>query len=316
MRTFHRRQLLQVGAAIGPVFAASPLIAQESTRLLLVHGRAQGGRSEAELRTEWTNALRVGAEAAGHLFPDDTEIDLPFYGDLLDEIVDEFELPIDENVVMRGDETQDAFVAFLEDAALQISDAAGVTPKQIDEAYDSDVGVRGPENWEWVQSILKAIDGAVPAVTEGFLELFLRDVFLYLEFPGVRRAIDDLVKSKITNGRTIIVAHSLGTVVMFNILRSTPNLDIPLFFTIGSPLGINAVRRKFQPLRQPDGVSQWINAFDERDVVALNALDSRNFPVEPAIRNIGDVANQTNNRHGIIGYLDKASIAGPIMGTL
>ena len=48
---------------------------------------------------------------------------------------------------------------------------------------------------------------------------------------------------------------------------------------------------------------------DERDVVALHPLDSANFNIDPAIENKTDVNNHTDNRHGITGYLDDATVA-------
>jgi hypothetical protein len=60
-------------------------------------------------------------------------------------------------------------------------------------------------------------------------------------------------------------------------VRDTRRLQIPLLITVGSPLGIRAVRDQFRPLRYPP-VDGWYNAFDPRDVVALYPLDGENFP--------------------------------------
>ena len=128
--------------------------------------------------------------------------------------------------------------------------------------------------------------------------------------------IDGIVTERLDARPTIVVAHSLGTVVMYNILRNTSVLNVPLFVTLGSPLGIRAIRRRFRPLRYPANVGPWINAFDERDVVALNPLDQKSFPVTPQISNINNIDNQTDNRHGIIGYLDKPEVTQPILSVL
>lgn len=57
-------------------------------RLLLVHGRAQGGRSKDELLSEWLSAWDRGLERAGLSRPSGLDVELPFYGDLLDDFVD------------------------------------------------------------------------------------------------------------------------------------------------------------------------------------------------------------------------------------
>ena len=67
------------------------------------------------------------------------------------------------------------------------------------------------------------------------------------------------------------------------------------------------------PLRSPACVHHWFNAYDDRDVVALSALDTRGFNVTPAIENKRDVMNFTNNRHGITGYLADPVVAAKIV---
>lgn len=113
----------------------------------------------------------------------------------------------------------------------------------------------------------------------------------------------------------IIVSHSLGTVVAYNVLRrkSVEYQDYPLFVTLGSLLGINAIKSKFElPISHPEAVKRWYNAFDKRDVVALNALDSSHFPVSPSVLNNNQVKNNSANRHSITGYLNDGDVAKEI----
>ena len=179
--------------------------------------------------------------------------------------------------------------------------------------YGDNPRERAPWNWEWVQAIIKAIDRNIPSLTQSFLETFMRDVFIYLRSSRARSIIDGVVMERLDARPTIIVSHSLGTVVIYNILRNTSSLNAPLLVTLGSPLGIRAIQRRFRPLRYPANVGSWINAFDERDVVALNPLDQESFPVTPQIANISSIDNETNNRHGIVGYLNKSEIVLPIL---
>ncbi len=50
--------------------------------------------------------------------------------------------------------------------------------------------------------------------------------------------------------------------------------------------------------------------------MALFPLDEANFPVTPRIENYALVQNHTDNRHGIIGYLDDRDVAGRILTSL
>jgi hypothetical protein len=132
----------------------------------------------------------------------------------------------------------------------------------------------------------------------------------------VRDEIDAVVAAKLTEQPTVVVDHSLGSVVAYSVLRRSDRAHVPLFVTVGCPLAVRAVRDQFRPLRSPAAVSAWYNAYDSRDVVALYPLDADNFPVQPAISNYGKVRNSTDDRHGIDGYLDDPDVAKHILDAL
>jgi hypothetical protein len=53
----------------------------------------------------------------------------------------------------------------------------------------------------------------------------------------------------------------------------------------------------------------WYNAYDEGDIVALNPLKDPWFKTDPSINNYNRVKNHTDNRHGIVGYLNDVTVA-------
>jgi len=215
-----------------------------------------------------------------------------------------------------GSDSQD-FLAFQYQVAEEIRARTGVTDAQVDAEYGNDPQARGPLNWKWVQAILRAIDKNSPGMNQRTLETFTRDVFLYTTRSGVRDAIDQIVSQALTDKPTVVVGHSLGTVVAYSVMcRDTRSLRVPLYVSVGSPLAVRAIRDQFRPLRRPAAVAEWYNAFDTRDVVALYPLDDQNFPVRPAIENNPNVRNKTENRHGISGYLDNAEVGKRIGGAL
>jgi hypothetical protein len=93
-------------------------------------------------------------------------------------------------------------------------------------------------------------------------------------------------------------------------------LNVRAFVTVGSPLAIRAIRDRFRPIGFPTKAKSWYNAFDPRDVVALYPLDGTNFPVDPSVENYGKVLNATDNRHGIVGYLDDPDVAKHVLDAL
>jgi hypothetical protein len=286
-------------------------------KLVFVHGRGQSGVNPETLKQNWLAALSRGARAIGMSVPTDVDIALPFYGDLLDRFTRDFRIPLTSDMRARGSAADDEYLVFQSDVAEAVRKQAGITDEQVDAEYGQNPAPRGPLNWQWVQAVLRAVDKYGFGMNQTTLEVFTRDVFLYTTRPGVQDEIDRVVAAKISDQPTVIVSHSLGTVVAYNVLRNDRrSLQIPLYLTLGSPLGIRAVRDQFRPLRSLESVVKWYNAMDTRDVVALYPLDSANFPILPAIENNTDVHNNTDNRHGIDGYLDDSNVARRIVQAL
>ena len=84
---------------------------------------------------------------------------------------------------------------------------------------------------------------------------------------------------------------------------------VPLYVTVGSPLGVGAIRERLAPIGHPTCVTRWFNAIDRRDAVALHPLDATHFALEPAIENKTDVHTTTSDGHGIRGYLTDPEVA-------
>jgi hypothetical protein len=313
----NRREVLAFGMAVVLARILSARADSRPLRLLLVHGRGQGGLDPAQLQAQWIEALSQGAQNLGRALPNSIEVAFPYYGDTLDRIVHEFDLPLTSDVHAKGGGADNEFLAFQAEIAQAVREKAGVTDNEVAVEYGNNPRPRGPLNWEWVQAIFRAIDKQGGGMSQAALEAFTRDVFLYTTRTGVRDAIDDIVKKQVTDQPTVVVGHSLGSIVAYNVLRSDPRtLRVPLLVTVGSPLGIRAVRDQLVPLKFPNSVHAWYNAFDNRDVVALYPLDNANFPVTPPIVNNGKVKNHTDNRHGIIGYLDDKEVAQQILDAL
>ena len=313
-RTRARRQLLKLTAMTALSAIVPAIVKAKARRLLLVHGRDQQGQNPDALRQMWMDALKRGATALGKTIPAGLEVAFPYYGDTLDAFTRD--VPLTSEVRTRGDFDQDAFLRFQEQVAEEVRQRAGVSDNEIDTQYGSNPKPRGPQNWEWVQAILRAIDKHGAGFSQMTLELVTRDVYLYSTRGGVRDEINAMVARELTLEPTVVVGHSLGSVVAYNVLRSDPRtLQVPIYITVGSPLGIRAIRDQLRPLRPP-AAGSWYNAFDDRDVVALYPLDSGNFPIQPAIANYGRVKNETSNRHGISGYLADPDVAGQILSAL
>lgn len=316
----NRRGFLRIGIGI-PMIVGAPWVSSAAeklpVKLLLVHGRSQQGKDPEALKAAWLEALRRGAEKSKRALPQNINVAFPFYGDVLDDFAKQYEIPLTSDIQTKGSAVDNEFLAFQAEIAEAIRNRAGISDDQVNSEYGPNPKPKGPQNWEWVQAIVRAIDKHAGGVTQLTLETFMRDVFLYTTRAGVRDEIDRIVARELTEEPTVVVGHSLGSVVAYSILRSDPrSLNVPLYVTVGSPLAIRPIRDQFRPLRFPKSAQSWFNAFDKRDVVALYPLDNSNFPVATGIQNYADVKNHTENRHGIVGYLDDPKVAVQILDAL
>lgn len=279
-------------------------------KLILIHGRSQGGKDPIALRNTWINTLEAGLKKNGLELPiQDEDIIFPYYGDLLDKLVEEYNTPV-ETVIKRGFESNSTDARFLHDFLQEVADNANISLQEIEEENTAEIKEKGPLNWEWVHSILKAIDKK-SSWSEASIKKFTYDVFLYLTIPAIRKEINENVISSFQNEPCVVVGHSLGSIVSYNILRESSTINACKLITVGSPLGVNAVKKYLKsPIKMPESVKNgWFNAFDERDVVALKPLNKDYFNISPSIKNKNNVNNQTSNRHGIEGYLNDKETA-------
>ncbi|MGB8401258.1 hypothetical protein [Bradyrhizobium sp.] len=314
----NRRELLTlagagVAASMSPARAADP----HPVRLVLVHGRSQQGLNPVDLQSTWLETLRRGAAKINRSLPERLEVAFPYYGDTLDEFARRFELPLTTDIQAKGSAVNADFLNFQAEVAEDMRRGAGISDAQVQEEFGTNTTEKGPQNWAWVQAIIRAIDRNAGGISQSAIETFMRDVYLYTTRAGVRDAIDRIVGGAINESPCVVIGHSLGSVVAYNVLRNDRRaLKVAAYITVGSPLAIRAVRDRFRPIGFPVAARSWYNAFDPKDVVALYPLDAANFPVNPAVQNFGGVNNATDNRHGIVGYLDDADVARHVLDAL
>lgn len=285
-------------------------------KLVFIHGRAQQGKDPLLLKQIWTDAWVSGLKKNDLSLPPAAEIIFPFYGDLLDDLVTQAQLPHDmEKALSRGDESTPD-LNFFNDFLTEIAKNEKISDSDILAHFEGEPRDRGPLNWNWVQAILKALDKS--PLGNISIKKFTYDAYLYLTIPIIQRKVNELVSDLIPDEKCVVVGHSLGSAVGYNVLKSNANFNVKKYITIGSPLGLQSFSSKLEtPIGMPDCIKNgWFNAYDERDVVALQPLDENHFNITPSILNYNKVKNSTNNRHGIEGYLDDPIVAKMIFDSL
>ena len=119
--------------------------------------------------------------------------------------------------------------------------------------------------------------GLAPRMVELFVTTFFREVARYLRTDHVREASRDAVAAAIhTHRPSVVLAHSLGSVVAYETLWHNPNLELDLLVTLGSPLALpHAVFPHLYPApvddlgARPPNVRRWVNIADPGDLVAI-----------------------------------------------
>lgn len=280
-------------------------------KLVLIHGRSQQGKDPVALQKTWEDSFDAGLAAAGLQRPAGLEVGFPFYGDTLDRSIDELQAPLVADVVERGAAQDDAEAAFRGEFLAEIAEGAGLADDDIRENFDAEFAERGVLNWKWVRAILQTLDKS-KKLGDLSLDLFTRDVYVYLTNRVVKRRIHEIVEPHLSGDPCVVVGHSLGSVVGYNVLLDHPH-SVVRYITVGSPLGVRAIKRRLEsPLRMPPRTGSWHNAMDKDDIVSLHPLDDEHFDIEPAVVNHTGVDNPTDNQHGIVGYLPDPWVARAI----
>lgn len=288
----------------------------QSMKLIFIHGRAQETFEELALRQIWIDTLNEGLKKSGLSMPSNVTIEFPYYGKLLKKLVDEFEA-VGTRDIGGPDEEDFEKMVFFQDFLIEMTDKIDMPTEEKMELLESQTTSRGILNWEIVQSLLERIDHR-DYFGELAIKKFTYDVFMYLTAGDVKKQINQLIEKYFNDEPCVVVGHSLGSIVSYLVLKNNPQFKVKKYITVGSPLGSVSVNKYLElPLEMPQCVQDgWFNAYDERDVVALNPLDNRYFDINPSIENKNDVNNHTDNRHGIVGYLNDAVIAKKIYDAL
>jgi len=96
----------------------------------------------------------------------------------------------------------------------------------------------------------------------------LSEVTGYLTRQTVRDEAIARCRALIDADTRVVIAHSLGTAVAYETLRGCPH-TVPLFVTLGSPLGLRLFRHRFeQASAWPVRVQRWLNLASPAELVA------------------------------------------------
>ncbi len=119
------------------------------------------------------------------------------------------------------------------------------------------------------------------AAAEKVLKEKLPDLHRYYEETDTRNELRGRLEKVVRDNkgkRIMVVAHSMGSIIAYDVLRAIgrddPSCTVDHFVTIGSPLGLPHVKYKILQesslVRTPSIVRKWTNLADRRDPVAAD----------------------------------------------
>lgn len=157
-------------------------------------------------------------------------------------------------------------------------------------------------------------------IAERLLRWFVKDTAAYFFDDKVRQRIKGRLLAELPGNDApfILVTHSQGTIVGFEVLSELRGRhEVPLFTTMGSPLGIQEVQDLLEdggfPLDVPGNVSAWHNFSDRLDPVALDATLGSEFEPRGSVHDHAVVNQRTRellrfNPHSSVGYLANPTV--------
>ncbi len=211
-----------------------------------VHGAFHEYWGPNQLRSRWLPAVLDGLAHADRTVAA-ADVAFPFYGDLFRPTVDTGR-PTDDEI--REIARVTGFLDFLEERF-------------------------GSEGWEAFSE----------EIGRERLRHLVAQLGRYFADPELRSAVRGRVGAAIGPETRVVVAHSMGTVVAYEILASRPDLELDTLVTLGSPLGGEFVRTHVDPPPMARGgepiARRWVNvAAVDDDVVREPALAPWFGPVE------------------------------------
>lgn len=299
-------------------------------RLIFVHGINNESRTSEEITKLWGGALRKSVGSRADPWWEEVEVRTAYYATTLArETVGWEEMEAAGARMSTGSPEADYADDDVAALYLALQRAYGIDDDRVAQELDpgderaAATRMAAGIHKKWLKAIARTLEKVIPSAADGMARKFLAQAATYLNKPGVFDQINEMVNEQVFGDlnpldRTVVVGHSLGSIVSYVLLRGMVRDDkLPVFVTLGSPLGIDIVRNRVgHPKITPPVVARWVNGADPEDFVALRpSLDQDSFgPAE--IVNYPKLDNGHEDAHSIERYLAHPEIAEAIYAGL
>jgi hypothetical protein len=288
-------------------------------RIAFVHGINNENNTPQSIEQTWWTALSDSWNALGMAQKPKPTISVAYYGDIL-------AAGSQGNAVEMGPSPVSTGHAI--ELLKEYARAGGVTQQDLNAAAD-EAGIsrkaveQGFPHEGWIIDFAGLLEGILPSKGKFIARLFLRQAVVYINDIALAAKIDLKVRSQILDGQpdpTIVVAHSLGTVVAYRVLaaQAQQSRNVPLFVTLGSPLSVMI----FAPILPPRGslpkppIAKWLNGRHQDDFVTLGRAITKASIGFGGVVDETKIVNPDDDKHSIVRYLASPQIARAIHAAL
>lgn len=288
-------------------------------KIIFIHGMNQQNYNAKSLRQHWLKIFKQGLKCSKHphLNFNRLHIDLPFYGDLLTK-------HHQQNVMDLNTFLPKAWLHFplhlqhSEEKTLEHSDFIPFLPH-----YSVSQNLPISEKLSLFSALAKDLAlkefsillNHFPKLHAQFIHQFLIETYLYLSNPCFLQEVHARILACMsTHEEQIVVSHSLGTVIAYNLLYQHPEFNIRNFITLGSPLAFRVVQEQiFHPIIRPTCIhGDWLNFYSSDDFLTTFPLINAPFDFKPPINN-QIISTFANKPHEIMGYLQHPAVVQAII---
>lgn len=252
-----------------------------------IHGVGWHDSSRDEMLESWRAHLARGLKDVRSSRHADFTLEAAFYGSRYNVA------PGRKGDVPERDLTEGFEVDFLTELSAALGDA--------DQLADRKAYLPGSVQW-----LLRRLESTSFFVGAGQYALirFIKQVGRYFADPELRMGAQEEFLKAVGDGAEVVVAHSLGSVIAYDVLREEPSVRVNTLVTVGSPLGLRVIRERLgiapdAPGQCPAGVRRWVNVAAEEDAVAtVKTLGDHYANVEDK-----QIRNSRLKAHAAVRYL-------------
>jgi hypothetical protein len=253
-------------------------------KVIYVHGVNQTVTNAGELANIWSRSLEAGGVSPAKLAAANPA--MAYYHDIL--AAGRTEIGMAAAAKMDADR-----IKFLREVSIELYSAMRAMA----------VNTPGMDPIAYANNLIAPDQPFGARETRGFLS----EVYDYLTKPALRQAIDDRVVASLGNQPQTIIAHSLGSVVAYRLLRDR-RITCRRLITLGSPLSYKTVRQKLDgQFAYPAQLQDWYNFYDPLDLACLGRAFPNPATWVPRLQHV-KVNNPSLSSHAIGGYLQSAKV--------